>query len=47
MEKKEKKKKVTIRCRRCFMVDSYVIETEKKEIKCKHCGEKIYLIDTI
>jgi len=50
MKKMErKKKKITIRCRRCFMTDSYEIEEndKKKEYKCKHCGEKIYLIDEI
>jgi ribosomal protein L37E len=51
MKKMEKKnKKVTIRCRKCFMVDSYKIEEhddKKKEYKCKHCGEKIYLIDEV
>ncbi|MCM8804156.1 MAG: hypothetical protein NC833_02745 [Candidatus Omnitrophica bacterium] len=46
MKKSEKRKKITIRCRKCFMVDSYEIE-EKKEIKCKHCGSKIYKIDSI
>jgi|GEM_PF-1969322 DNA-directed RNA polymerase subunit RPC12/RpoP len=38
--------KITVRCRKCFMVDSYEIE-EGKEIKCKHCGAKIYIIDSI
>jgi len=44
--KMKTKRKITIRCRKCFMVDSYIIE-EKKEIKCKHCGAKIYIIDSI
>ncbi|MCS7181324.1 MAG: hypothetical protein NZ891_08280 [bacterium] len=51
MKKDEKMKtktkvKITIRCRKCFMVDSYIIE-EDKENKCRHCGAKIYKIDTI
>lgn len=45
-KKMEKKKKITIRCRKCFMVDTYEIE-EGKETKCKHCGEKIYIIDAV
>jgi len=40
------KPKITVRCRKCFMVDSYIIE-EGKEIKCNHCGAKIYKIDSI
>ncbi|MCM8784699.1 MAG: hypothetical protein NC827_00380 [Candidatus Omnitrophica bacterium] len=44
--KTKTKPKITIRCRKCFMVDTYIIE-EGKEIKCKHCGSKIYTIDAI
>ena len=48
MKKMEKKKKITIRCRKCFMVDTYEIEKEdEKEQKCRHCGEKIYKIDEV
>lgn len=44
----EKKKKVktvkrTVRCRNCFMVDSYTAD----EKKCKHCGAVIFLLDAI
>jgi len=42
-EKKERKEKRTIRCRNCFMVDSYTPE----EKKCKHCGAKIFIIDSV
>lgn len=44
-QEKPKKKKVTIRCRTCFMTDSYVIENEN--LKCRHCGSKIYIIDAL
>lgn len=43
IEKKERTEKRTIRCRNCFMVDSYTSE----EKKCKHCGAKIFIIDSI
>jgi len=44
-QKKRKKpvKKITIRCRKCFMVDSYT----PNEKKCRHCGAELYLIDAI
>ncbi len=50
MEKKKEKKEITkkveprinIRCRNCFVVDGY----KKGEDKCRHCGAKIYLIDS-
>lgn len=46
-EKNKKKKarveKMTVRCRGCFMVDSYTAE----EKKCKHCGAAIFLLDVI
>ncbi|HOL22284.1 MAG TPA: hypothetical protein PLQ41_05475 [bacterium] len=42
-EKKERQEKRTIRCRNCFMVDSYTSE----EQKCKHCGAKIFIIDSV
>jgi ribosomal protein L37E len=45
-KKKEKKAKVvkrTVRCRSCFMVDSYTVE----EKKCRHCGAVIFLLDAV
>jgi len=52
-EKKKKKdkeekievveEKINIRCRNCFMVDGYT----KQEHQCKHCGTKIYIIDSV
>ncbi len=42
-KKKEHAEKRTVRCRNCFMVDSYTAE----EKKCKHCGVEIYLIDAV
>jgi len=50
-KKKQKKKKqvesvekrMNIRCRLCFMVDGY----RKSDSKCRHCGEKIYLVDSV
>ena len=35
--------KKAIRCRRCFMVDSYA----PSQKKCFHCGAKIYEIDAV
>ncbi|MCX8082838.1 MAG: hypothetical protein N3D17_05530 [bacterium] len=43
IEKKERIDKRTIRCRICFMVDSYTPD----EKKCKHCGAKIFIIDSV
>jgi len=37
----QKEERINIRCRSCFMVDGYT----KKEVQCRHCGTKIYLID--
>lgn len=34
--------KVNIRCRMCFIVDGY----KTGDTKCKHCGARIYLIDS-
>jgi len=50
MEKKKEEKeiikkvepRINIRCRNCFIVDGY----KKGEDKCRHCGAKIYLIDS-
>ena len=49
-EKKIKEKKIkfveertNIRCRVCFMVDGY----RRGESKCKHCGAKILLVDSV
>jgi DNA-directed RNA polymerase subunit RPC12/RpoP len=42
-KKKEKVEKRTIRCRDCFMVDSYTV----KEDKCRHCNAKIFVIDSV
>ncbi|MBN1444708.1 MAG: hypothetical protein JW957_01200 [Candidatus Omnitrophica bacterium] len=42
-KKKKTAEKRTIRCRNCFMVDSYTAE----EKKCRHCGIDIYLIDAV
>lgn len=47
VKQKIEKKKRTIKCRRCFMIDTYYTEEiEKGKSKCYHCGEKIYDIDT-
>jgi ribosomal protein L37E len=35
--------KKAVKCRRCFMVDSYA-PTEKK---CFHCGAAIFYIDSV
>jgi len=42
-EGKLKKKKVTIRCRVCLMVDTYTLDEEY----CRHCGSKLFKIDQI
>ncbi len=42
-KKKAKVEKKTVRCRNCFMVDSYTAE----EKKCKHCGATIFLLDVV
>ena len=42
-EEKLKKKKITIRCRVCLMVDTY---TEDEKV-CRHCGSKLFKIDQI
>lgn len=42
-KKKEKQEKRTIRCRNCFMVDSYTSD----EKNCRHCGAKLFTIDSI
>ncbi len=33
--------RINIRCRKCFMVDSYLPD----EKTCKHCGAIIYRVD--
>lgn len=48
MKKKDKKIKAetvkkTIKCRRCFMSDSYAPDQKK----CFHCGAEIFDIDAI
>jgi len=48
MVKKQQKKQVTtekkaIRCRRCFMIDSYAPDQKK----CFHCGAILYEIDAV
>ena len=43
VKKKKTEEKRTIRCRNCFMVDSYTAE----EKKCRHCGIDLYLIDAV
>jgi len=42
-EKLKKKKKITIRCRVCLMVDTYTVD----EKCCRHCGSKLFDIDQI
>ncbi len=37
------KKKITIRCRVCLMVDTY---TEDEKV-CRHCGSPLFKIDQI
>jgi rRNA maturation endonuclease Nob1 len=41
--KRVKAEKRTIRCRNCFMVDSYT-EDEKY---CRHCGAKLFPMDSV
>lgn len=43
VKKKAKAVKTTIRCRNCFMVDSYAAD----EKKCRHCGAAIFLMDVV
>ncbi len=50
MKSKAKKQEVektpetkAIKCRRCFMIDSYT----PKQKKCFHCGALIYDIDAV
>jgi len=42
-EEKLKKKRITIRCRVCLMVDTY----REDEKYCRHCGSKLFHIDQI
>ncbi|MCD6220855.1 hypothetical protein J7K25_01675 [bacterium] len=42
-EGKLKKKKITIRCRVCLMVDTYTVD----EKHCRYCGSKLFKIDQV
>ncbi len=42
-KKKVKAKKRTIRCRNCFMVDTYTLD----EKQCRHCGAELFPLDEV
>ena len=39
----KRKKKITIRCRVCLMVDTYTVDEEH----CRYCGSKLFKIDQV